>query len=88
MDTSKRRLKRRSLNKMGNKSVKDLGYKFILNPDGLFVRELRKRIKDNNGYCPYKIEKIHANKCPCEVYKKEGYCECGLYIRIPNYEEE
>lgn len=28
--------------------------KMQLNPDGLFVRNLKKRIRQNNGYCPCK----------------------------------
>ena len=62
-----------------------LAYRTVLNPDGLFVKGLKKRIKDNNGYCPCKIGKISTNKCPCDDYTKGGYCECGMFINIPIY---
>ena len=50
------------------------------NPDGLFVQNLHKRIRSNNGYCPSKRDKTPGNKCPCTDYKRGGDCACGLYI--------
>ena len=34
-----------------------------LNPAGVFVRNLKKRIKQNNGYCPCKLLKTPDTKC-------------------------
>lgn len=56
--------------------------KIILNPDEHFVRNLKGRIKANNGYCPCKLGKKPENKCPCEDFRKNRECHCGLYIRV------
>lgn len=58
--------------------------KIIVNPDALLVNEIRKRVRENDGYCPCKIEKIEENKCPCHefLYGTDlGECHCGLYIK-------
>jgi len=55
----------------------------IPNPDKEFVKRLRKRIKNNSGYCPCRIEKTPENKCPCKDFREEGECICGLYIKDP-----
>ena len=55
----------------------------IINPDKEFVKNLRKRIKNNSGHCPCRIEKIPENKCPCKDFREEGECICGLYIKDP-----
>lgn len=52
----------------------------ILNPDDIFVRNLKKRIKTNNGFCPCKLEKLPENKCPCKDFREKRDCHCGLYI--------
>lgn len=54
------------------------------NPDTDFVKGLRKRIKQNNGYCPCKLEKVPENKCPCKDFREDGDCCCGLYIKDIN----
>ena len=56
---------------------------FILNPDDEFVRNLKKRIKANSGYCPCAIVKNQDTKCPCKDFREEGECHCGLYIKNP-----
>lgn len=63
-------------------------YKTIKNPDTEFVKNLRKRIKDNSGYCPCRPDKIPENKCQCEEYRTTGECICGLYIKVPDYSDE
>ena len=35
----------------------------ILNPDKEYVRDVRKRLKDNGGYCPCQVEKTPDTKC-------------------------
>lgn len=57
--------------------------RIIKNPDTEFVKNLKKRIKDNGGYCPCKIQKTRENKCPCRQYRDTQDCDCGLYIKIP-----
>lgn len=56
--------------------------KTIINPDDEFVKNLKKRIKYNNGFCPCKIEKTQDNKCPCKDFRETRECHCGLYINI------
>lgn len=53
------------------------------NPDKEFVKNQKKRIKSNSGYCPCRIEKTSENKCPCEDFRNTGECLCGLYIKDP-----
>lgn len=58
--------------------------KIILNPDNDFVREMRRAIKANNGYCPCAIEKSKDTKCVCKDFRSQtvpGACHCGLYIK-------
>ena len=58
---------------------------FFINPDDIFVKGLRKRIKQNNGYCLNKRERIPDNKCPCKEFRESGSCDCGMYIKDPTY---
>lgn len=53
---------------------------YILNPDEEFVRNLKKRIKSNGGYCLNKEKNTKDNKCPCLAFEEKGVCDCGLYI--------
>ena len=55
---------------------------YMKNPDDEFVRNLKKRIKSNGGYCPNKEKTSKANKCPCKAFEKTGACDCGLYIPV------
>lgn len=64
-----------------------MGFKTMLNPDDEFVRNLKKRIKDNNKYCPCQIEKNADTKCPCKMFRETQECMCGLYIRVEVDEE-
>lgn len=56
---------------------------YMLNPDEEFVRNLRKRIKANSGYCPCRMTKSPDTKCPCVDFVTNGECHCGLYIKDP-----
>ncbi len=55
----------------------------ILNPDEEYVREIKHRLKDNNGYCPCSLLKTPETKCMCKEFREmeEGACHCGLYIK-------
>lgn len=56
------------------------------NPDADYVKEIKKRLKENNGYCPCKLERNPDTKCPCKEFRdmtdrgERGYCGCGLYF--------
>lgn len=46
--------------------------------------KIRKALKDNEGYCPCKLEHIEDNRCICKEFieQKSGPCHCGLYYKI------
>ena len=54
-----------------------------LNPDKEYVREMKKKLKDNGGYCPCSLVKNADTKCMCKDFKESesGMCHCGLYIK-------
>jgi len=54
-----------------------------LNPDEEYVKEVKCRLKDNNGYCPCSLLKTPETKCMCKEFREmdEGMCHCGLYIK-------
>jgi len=58
---------------------------FFINPDDTFTKGLKKRIKQNNGYCLNKRDKTPDTKCPCKEFRDTGSCDCGLYIKDPTY---
>lgn len=54
-----------------------------VNQDKILVREIRKQIQNNDGYCPCSIEKSEDTKCPCKAFREQehGSCHCGLYYK-------
>lgn len=56
----------------------------FINPDRDFAAEVRQQLKDNDGYCPCRVEHLPENHCMCEEFRnqKEGYCHCGLYLKM------
>lgn len=48
------------------------------------VEDIRRRLKDNNGYCPCASKKTEDTKCMCKAFREqeEGECHCGLYVKI------
>ena len=60
--------------------------KIITNPDKEYAKEIREKIKDNNGFCPCRIKKTEDTKCMCKEFRNmvangiAGECHCGLYI--------
>ena len=55
-----------------------------VNPDSEFVKEMRKKIKENNGHCPCSIIKNEDTKCMCKEFleQESDTCHCGLYIKV------
>lgn len=53
------------------------------NTDEKYVREIMQKIKDNDGYCPCKLQRTPETKCMCKEFleMKSGTCHCGLYIK-------
>ena len=53
------------------------------NPNEEYVKEVLQKLKDNQGYCPCKLEKTPETKCMCKEFleMERGKCHCGLYIK-------
>ena len=62
--------------------------KIELNPDIELVKEIKKKLKENSGYCPCRLDKTKDTKCMCKEFRdqidrnEQGYCYCGLYNAI------
>lgn len=56
------------------------------NPDKEYADEVKRQLKDNNGFCPCRLEKTPDTKCRCKEFRDqieagiEGACHCGLWI--------
>ena len=51
----------------------------VINPEILTL------VRENNGYCPCKLEKTDDTKCPCLDIRKAPVgteCECRLYLKV------
>lgn len=65
----------------------------IENPNKELVKEIREKIKKNNGHCACAIAFIPSNKCMCEEFKEQikngviGSCHCGLYYIVGDEED-
>lgn len=49
------------------------------------VEEVRKKLKENSGYCPCKLFKNEDTKCICKEFRDQtelGECHCGLYVKV------
>ena len=53
------------------------------NQDKEFAAEMKRKIKENSGYCPCRLKKTADTKCMCREFREQesGYCHCGLYIK-------
>ena len=47
------------------------------------VELIRQKLKDNEGFCPCRLEKTADTKCMCKEFREqeEGTCHCGLYVK-------
>lgn len=54
-----------------------------VNPDKEIVKEIKEKIKNNDGYCPCQIEKSDRTKCICKNFLEgtDEWCHCGLYYK-------
>jgi ferredoxin-thioredoxin reductase catalytic subunit len=58
--------------------------KVKVNNNAELVAEIRQKLKENDGYCPCRIDKTPENKCMCQEFinqQETGECHCGLYIK-------
>lgn len=56
----------------------------VENCDEELVKEIRAKIKANDGYCPCCVEHTPETKCMCKSFRDQliGECHCGLYEKI------
>ena len=59
------------------------------NPDKEYADEIKRKLKDNAGYCPCRLQKTEDTKCMCKEFRemREGMCHCGLYIKTTEEDE-
>ena len=62
--------------------------RIVTNPDTEYVAEMRKKLKENAGYCPCSILRNADTKCMCKEFRDqiadpefEGFCHCMLYYK-------
>ena len=61
-----------------------------INDDKELVEEIKKQLKENDGYCPCVLTKTPADKCMCKEFRKKiesntpGLCHCGLFEVVGN----
>lgn len=55
------------------------------NPDKEYAAEIKRKLKENGGYCPCSLLKTEDTKCRCKEFRQQiernesGYCHCGLW---------
>ena len=67
---------------MGGSSMK---MQIKVNPDTMKAKEIREKVKENDGYCPCSLFRNEDTKCPCKEFLESqelGECHCGLYIKV------
>ena len=54
-----------------------------LNDNKELVKEIKQKLKENNGYCPCSLIKTDDTKCMCKEFREQntGECHCGLYVK-------
>lgn len=57
--------------------------KIRVSDDTALVAEIRQKLKENDNYCPCRIEKTDDTKCMCKEFREQEYgeCHCGLYVK-------
>lgn len=55
--------------------------KITVSKDKELVKKIRQKLKENDGYCPCRLEKNRDTKCICKEFLEQasGTCHCGLY---------
>lgn len=58
--------------------------KIILNTDKKHVTEIKKKLKENDGYCPCSLFRNNDTKCMCKEFREQslGFCHCMLYEKV------
>lgn len=62
--------------------------KVVKTADKEYVKEIQKKIRENNGYCPCRLKKTEDTKCMCKEFREQiernepGFCHCKLYLAL------
>lgn len=60
--------------------------RITVTPDKEYAAEIKRKLKDNGGYCPCSLVKNEDTRCMCKEFrdmiakKEPAVCHCGLYI--------
>lgn len=60
--------------------------RITVTPDKEYAAEIKRKLKDNGGYCPCSLVKNEDTRCMCKEFRdmidrgETGTCHCGLYI--------
>lgn len=58
----------------------------FMNADVQYRDEVLQKLKENDGYCPCKLDHNGDTKCKCKEFRDQvkngiaGSCHCGLWI--------
>lgn len=60
-----------------------------VNKDKELVAKVRAALKENDGYCPCRLDKTTDTLCMCKEFREmdEGECHCGLYWKEKELDE-
>lgn len=63
--------------------------KIHVNKDKELVAKIRAALKENDGYCPCRLDKTPDTLCMCKEFREmdEGECCCGLYVKEKDPDE-
>lgn len=70
-----------------DKADKKLIVRTVDDPDK--VLQISTMLKNNDGYCPCRMQRTPDTKCMCKQFReqtKPGACHCGLYEKV--YKED
>ena len=59
--------------------------KIKFNPDKDVVKDIKRQVKEYDGYCPCQLVRTPDTKCMCKAFREQttpGECHCGLYIKV------
>lgn len=63
--------------------------KIHVNKDKELVAKVRAALKENDGYCPCRLDKTPDTLCMCKEFREmeSGECCCGLYWKEKDPDE-
>jgi len=56
-----------------------------INPNKEYAEEIKRKLRDNGGFCPCSLVKNEDTRCICKEFREQvernesGYCYCGLW---------